>query len=73
MKRIFSRLFAVVVLFILWEFNNAYCQKVTNSTYNGIDAVTGKAKISFSNVTTPFQNDNILSRWQMQLGARYTF
>jgi hypothetical protein len=55
-----------------------YVQTVTNQNntsfkYLGIDAVTGKAKVSFSNVTTPFQNDNILSRWQMQLGARYSF
>jgi hypothetical protein len=48
-------------------------QNNTSFTYHGIDATTQKAKISFSNVTTPFQNDNILSRWQMQLGARYTF
>lgn len=41
--------------------------------YLGADSVTGKAKISFSDVSTPFSNDNILSRWQMQLGVRYSF
>jgi hypothetical protein len=55
---------------------SGYVQTVTNQnntsfTYRGMAA--NKAQISFSNVTTPFNNDNILSRWQMQLGARYSF
>ncbi len=48
-------------------------QNNTSFKYLGIDSGTGKAKISFSEVSTPFSSDNILSRWQMQLGVQYSF
>ena len=40
--------------------------------YEGKDN-TGKNVFSFKDKVNPFQKDNILSRWQMQLGARYAF
>ncbi|MCU7495209.1 MAG: TonB-dependent receptor [Ignavibacteria bacterium] len=33
----------------------------------------GKPVFSFKDKPDPFQNDNLNSRWQMQLGARYSF
>ena len=51
-------------------------------TYGGIDAATGKVKMSFGGTTTnplspaflgTFQRDDLRSRWQMQLGARFRF
>ena len=51
-------------------------------SYNGIDAATGKVKMSFAGSTTnplstsfvgTFQRDDLRSRWQMQLGVRFRF
>ncbi|MCE1188594.1 MAG: carboxypeptidase regulatory-like domain-containing protein [Ignavibacteria bacterium] len=41
--------------------------------YQGIDAATKKMKVSFTNKDNPFIADNLLSRYQMQLGLRYNF
>lgn len=40
--------------------------------YLGNDT-NGRPVFSFKDKTDPFQNDNLASRWQMQLGARYSF
>ncbi|MGE5398893.1 MAG: TonB-dependent receptor [Ignavibacteriales bacterium] len=40
--------------------------------YLGNDSA-GKPVFSFRDKSDPFQNDNLSSRWQMQLGARYSF
>ncbi len=37
------------------------------------DAATNKLKVTYSDKVDPLQKDNLLSRWQMQLGVRYTF
>jgi len=45
-------------------------------TFNGYDATTGKPKVSFNDKlyqNGPYQNDALYSRWQMQLGVRYSF
>lgn len=43
-------------------------------SYSGIDAATGKAKMGFLKTgVNRYSTDQLLSRWQMQLGIRYTF
>ena len=43
--------------------------------YEGIDNATGKAVYSYnkSSNNTPFDADDLLSRWAMQFGVRYSF
>ncbi len=55
-----------------------YVKQVANQTspilsYQGVDATTHKMKASFTNKPDPYTNDNLISRWQMQLGVRYSF
>jgi hypothetical protein len=44
-------------------------------TYRGLDPVTGRAVYSFTkpNNNTPWSSSDLSSRWQMQLGLRYSF
>jgi hypothetical protein len=42
-------------------------------TYKGIDAATGKEKIQFSDRASIFSLSQLSSRWQAQLGLRYSF
>lgn len=52
-------------------------QNMTPWTYKGIDSATGKEKIYFSAPTGDklyrFSVSNLASRWQAQLGIRYSF
>ena len=58
-------------------------QTVNMFTFKGLDKTVGpnygKAKYEWVGLKTtdgvadPFQPDNILSRWQVQFGLRYTF
>lgn len=60
-----------------WGYQN-FVQNTTNSGYSlvkvtAVDA-SGKASFQFNNPsTTPWQVDPIASRWQMQIGLRYSF
>lgn len=40
--------------------------------FEGLDGATKKPIFSFTNKTDPFQFDDLSSRWQMQIGLRYT-
>ena len=43
-------------------------------SYDGIDAGTGKPKMRFFKTgVARYETDQLASRWQMQLGVRYTF
>jgi hypothetical protein len=47
-------------------------------TYGGVDAATGKIKYTMSQITSStflgtFNRDDLRSRWQMQIGARFRF
>jgi Carboxypeptidase regulatory-like domain/TonB-dependent Receptor Plug Domain len=47
-------------------------------TYGGVDAATGKIKYTMSTITSStflgtFNRDDLRSRWQMQIGARFRF
>ena len=53
-----------------WYVSN---QNDTPWAYNGIDAATGKAKITFIPRSTHFALSQLGSRWQVQLGLRYTY
>ena len=48
-------------------------QNDTPLQFKGVDSATGKQKINFSVKTDPFSVNQLASRWQMQLGLRYTF
>jgi len=56
-----------------------WVQQVNNQTdalldLKATDPVSGKPVFSFNEKkTTAWQNDNFASRWQMQLGFRYSF
>lgn len=39
----------------------------------GNDTSTGRVRVTFTDKENPFVNNNLLSRWQMQLGLRYSF
>jgi hypothetical protein len=41
--------------------------------FEGLDATTRKPMFSFRDKSDPFQYDQLFSRWQAQLGLRYTF
>lgn len=66
-----------------WIRNTGTNQTVNLVTFKGLEktpgANYGKAKYQWTGlkvtdgVADPFQADNLLSRWQMQLGVRYTF
>ena len=66
-----------------WIRNTGVNQTVNMLTFKGLEKTVGadygKAKYQWTGlkvtdgVADPFQPDNILSRWQMQLGIRYTF
>jgi hypothetical protein len=66
-----------------WIRNTGTNQTVNLYTFKGLEATAGpdqgKPKYLWSGLKVtdgkadPFQPDNILSRWQMQLGVRYTF
>ena len=46
----------------------------TGMSYAGVDAATGKTIFHFdAPTTTPYSTDPIASRWQGQVGLRYTF
>jgi hypothetical protein len=46
----------------------------TGMTYSGVDAATGKTIFHFdAPTTTPYSTDPIASRWQGQIGLRYSF
>jgi hypothetical protein len=42
-------------------------------TFKGYDAATGKEKIQFNPPTNRFSISQLASRWQAQLGIRYSF
>ncbi|MBI2416337.1 MAG: TonB-dependent receptor [Ignavibacteriales bacterium] len=42
-------------------------------SYSGVDATTGKSKVVFTNKQDPYVVNDLLSRFQMQLGLRYNF
>ena len=45
-------------------------------TFSGYDATSGVQKVTFNDkvyASDPYQNDALYSRWQMQLGLRYSF
>lgn len=52
-----------------------YLLSLTGSGSAGYDPTTGKPKVRFTKPAngTPYDVDQIASRWQMQLGIRYTF
>jgi hypothetical protein len=50
-----------------------YNQNDTPVTFKGIDTATGKQKINFSEKANPFSVSQLASRWQVQLGLRYSF
>jgi hypothetical protein len=66
-----------------WIRNTGVNQTVNLLTFKGLEKTVGadygKAKYQWTGlkvtdgVADPFQPDNLLSRWQMQLGLRYTF
>jgi len=66
-----------------WIRNTGINQTVNMLTFKGLEKTVGadygKAKYQWTGLKVtdgaadPFQPDNILSRWQMQLGIRYTF
>jgi hypothetical protein len=66
-----------------WIRNTGVNQTVNLLTFKGLEKTVGadygKAKYQWTGLKVtdgkadPFQPDNILSRWQMQLGVRYTF
>jgi len=66
-----------------WIRNTGVNQTVNMLTFKGLEKTVGadygKAKYQWTGlkvtdgVADPFQPDNLLSRWQMQLGIRYTF
>jgi hypothetical protein len=66
-----------------WINNTGVNQTVNLVTFKGLEKTVGadygKAKYQWTGLKVtdgkadPFQPDNILSRWQMQLGVRYTF
>jgi hypothetical protein len=50
-----------------------YQQNDTPISFKGIDTATGKQKINFSEKSSPLSISQLASRWQVQLGMRYTF
>jgi hypothetical protein len=48
-------------------------QNDTPWTLSGIDAATGKQKINYAPRTSHYALNQLYSRWQMQLGLRYSF
>lgn len=62
-----------------WIKNTGVNQTVNFVTFKGLEKTVGpnygKAKYQWTGlqVAGPFLPDNLLSRWQMQLGVRYTF
>jgi hypothetical protein len=66
-----------------WIRNTGVNQTVNLYTFKGLETTAGadlgKPKYQFTGLKVtdgkadPFQPDNILSRWQMQFGVRYTF
>jgi len=50
-----------------------YQQNDTPISFKGIDSTTGKQKINFSEKSSPLSISQLASRWQVQLGLRYTF
>jgi hypothetical protein len=41
--------------------------------FEGLDAATQRPTYSFKHATDPYQTSQLTSRWQMQLGIRYSF
>jgi len=66
-----------------WVWNTGLNQTVNMLTFKGLETAPGpdygKPRYNWvglkvkDEVANPFQADNILSRWQMQIGLRYTF
>jgi hypothetical protein len=59
-----------------WVRNTGANQTVNLLQFRSFETASGpnygKARYQWLGLTDPFQPDNILSRWQMQLGLRYT-
>jgi len=41
--------------------------------FASLDPVTGKPRFTYGKLTDPAYASDLSSRWQMQLGVRYTF
>lgn len=59
-----------------WVYNTGLNQTVNMLQFRSFETAAGanygKPRYQWLGLTDPFQPDNILSRWQMQLGIRYT-
>lgn len=77
----FELTFDILNFLNMLDHNWGYIPTITNAqdlllTYYGLDAATGKPEFIYQHGNPnvkPWVNDNLLSRWQAQIGLRYSF